>query len=81
MTVGKLGLREGGSAWFTDALVRAEVEASAEVASGRAEAVWPGSELVVRPRRAAALAGLPRWSSAPNTSGRSCSGTWRQSTW
>ncbi|KAB0394849.1 hypothetical protein E2I00_008084, partial [Balaenoptera physalus] len=31
-TVGKLGFQEGGSTVFTDALVRAEVEASTEVA-------------------------------------------------
>lgn len=73
--VGKPGLREDGSAEFTDALVRAEVEVSAEVAPVRAEAVWPGSGLGFRPRWAAALAGLLQWNSAPITSGRSCSGT------
>ncbi|KAF5914741.1 hypothetical protein HPG69_005238 [Diceros bicornis minor] len=50
-----LGLREGGSAGFTDAVVRAEVEISAEVVSVRAEAVWPGSEPGCRPRWAAAM--------------------------
>ncbi|XP_058425698.1 LOW QUALITY PROTEIN: bolA-like protein 2 [Diceros bicornis minor] len=51
----KARLAEGGSAGFTDAVVRAEVEISAEVVSVRAEAVWPGSEPGCRPRWAAAM--------------------------
>lgn len=48
-TVGKLGLREGGSAGFTDALVRAEVKASAEVAPVRVEVVCPAGDLGLSP--------------------------------
>ncbi|KAM9056823.1 LOW QUALITY PROTEIN: bolA-like protein 2 [Megaptera novaeangliae] len=55
-TVGKLGLQEGGSTVFTDALVRAEVEASTEVALVRA-----GSVAGVRAGVLSPLSCRPRW--------------------
>uniref|UniRef100_A0A8C0DBK8 BolA-like protein 2 n=1 Tax=Balaenoptera musculus TaxID=9771 RepID=A0A8C0DBK8_BALMU len=56
----KTGLQEGGSTVFTDALVRAEVEASTEVALVRAESVAGVragvlSQLSCRPRWAATM--------------------------
>ncbi|KAI5131878.1 Ras-Related Protein Rab-12 [Manis pentadactyla] len=64
-----------------NALVRAEVEASAEVAPVRTEAVWLRSQLGFLPVWATVHAGQQRWNSVPSTYGRNCSGTWRPSSW